>query len=123
VAQRISPLARSIFFGDLERAVDELFEDLLVSRWRGPVMAQGSVIDRGPHYEVRIAAAGADPTVIEVEVSERRLHVRIPGIPRPVDHGFELPLPVETSGVVARWSQDVLEITLPKKPGRKIKVE
>jgi hypothetical protein len=30
---------------------------------------------------------------------------------------------VETSGVVARWSHDVLEITLPKKPGRKIKVE
>jgi HSP20 family molecular chaperone IbpA len=123
VAQRISPIAGTIIFGDLEHAVDQLFEDLLVSRWRGPQAAQSLVVDRGEHYEVRIGAPGADPTLIEVEVTERRLNVRIPGPARAFNHSFELPLPVETVGVIARWSGEFLEIKLPKKPGRKIKVE
>jgi len=81
------------------------------------------VVDRGGHYEVRVAAAVADPRRMEVEVSERRLHVRIPEAASPVDRVFELAYAVDPAGVTARWTRGVLEIRLPKKRGRKIKIE
>jgi len=56
-------------------------------------------------------------------VNERRLTVRIPDLARPIDHSFELPQTVDAAAVTARWIRDVLEIKLPKKPGRKITVE
>jgi len=123
VAERISPLVGAIVLGDLERAVDDLFEDLLLSRWRAPLLERAPVVDHGAHYEVRIQAAGADPRLIEIEVNERRLTVRIPDIARPIDHSFELPQTVDAAAVTARWIRYVLEIKLPKKPGRKITVE
>jgi HSP20 family molecular chaperone IbpA len=123
VAQRIQPAAGAIVFGDLERAVDQLFEDLLISHWRTVDSRQSPVVDRGAHYEIRITAVGADPSRMEVEVTERRVIVRIPGIARPVDYSFELAHAVDAAGVTARWLRDVLEIILPKKPGRKVKVE
>jgi HSP20 family molecular chaperone IbpA len=123
VAQRIRPFAGEIAFGDFERAVDQLFDDLLLSRWRTPGFEYAPVVDHGGHYEVRIAAAGADPRRMEVEVTERRLHVRISGIARPVDRSFELAHAVDPAGVTARWTRGVLEIRLPKKRGHKIRIE
>lgn len=123
MAQRIRPITGEIAFGDFERAVDQLFEDLLLSRWRIPAFEYAPVVDHGGYYEVHIAAAGADPNRIEVEVTERRLHVRIAGVARPVDRSFELAHAVDPAGVTARWTREVLEIRLPKKSGRKIKIE
>lgn len=123
MAQRVPPIGGPITFGDFERAVDQLFEDMLLSRWRAPAVERALVIDHGAYYEARIAAAGADPRLMEIEVSERRLRVRMPGTARPVDHTFELSHAVYPAGVTARWRGEVLEITLPKKRGRKIKVE
>lgn len=121
MAQRVRPISE-IAFGDFERAVDQLFEDLLLSRWR-PGFEYAPVVDRGGHYEVRIAAADADPDRMEVEVTERRLHVRIVGVARPVDRSFELAHAVDPAGVTARLTRGVLEIRLPKKRGHKIRIE
>lgn len=123
MAQRIRPIVGETAFSDFERAVDQLFEDLLLSRWRTTEYEHAPVVDHGDHYEVRIAAAGADPRRMEVEVTERRLHVRIAGAARPVDRTFELTHAIEPAEVTARWKRGILEIKLPKKRGRKIKVE
>ncbi len=100
-----------------------MFEDLLLSRWRAREYEHAPVVDYGDHYEVRIAAAGADPRRMEVEATERRLHVRIAGAARPIDRTFELMHAIEPEGVTAQWKHGVLEIQLPKKRGRKIEVE
>lgn len=121
MAQRIRPTG-GIAFGDFERAVDQLFEDLLLSRWRHD-FEYAPVVDHGGYYEVRIAAADADPDRTEVEVTERRLHVRIEGVARSVDQSFELAHPVEASGVTARLTRGVLEILLPKKRVHRVRIE
>jgi HSP20 family molecular chaperone IbpA len=110
---------------DFARAVDELFDDLLITRWREPGgFGRGaSVIDRGAAYEVRLAAPGYDPKALEVEVSERRLVVRIPGPLGMAEHAFDFAHPVESEGVNARWRDGTLVIVLPKKPGRRVVVE
>jgi HSP20 family molecular chaperone IbpA len=112
---------------EFERAFDQVFEDLLISRWRGPSRGAAFdnpfVVDKGAQYEIRIAATGADPRQTEVEVSERRLLVRMPGAAGVKQSAFEFPYPVDAEGVTARLDRGVLVIILPKKQGRKIEVE
>ncbi len=71
----------TITLRDFERACDELFDEWL-GRWRGGaatgVSAGAVVVDRGEEYEVRVEAAVEDPKVIDVEISEAGLIVRIP---------------------------------------------
>jgi len=115
-------------FQQFEKAFDELFEDLLITRWRSggrsagrhPGMAR--VVELEDRYEVQIANVRAEPGQIEIEATERRLHVRISGaegkLERMVDfHGL-----VDAELVSAHLEDGTLRITLPKKRARKVQV-
>jgi len=126
VASRTPQGSGPIRFGDFARAVDELFEDLLITRWREnrrPTLERPLVSDRGPHYEVKVATTAADPSAMEVEVSDLRLVVRFPGPVGPVEHTFEFAHPVESEAVSAKWNSGLLAIVLPKKRGRRVTVQ
>ena len=113
-------------FGDFARAVDELFEDLLIARWRESrrrTLERRQVDDHGLHYEVKIATEGIEPKALEVEVSDLRLVVRFPGPAGAVEHIFNFTQPVESEAVSAKWNAGVLSIILPKKRGRRVTVE
>jgi HSP20 family molecular chaperone IbpA len=113
-------------FGDFARAVDELFEDLLIARWRENrrrTLERPRVIDHGLHYEVKVATAGAEAKALEVEVSDLRLVVRFPGSAGAVENTFNFAQPVESEAVSAKWNAGVLSIILPKKRGRRVTVE
>jgi HSP20 family molecular chaperone IbpA len=113
-------------FGDFARAVDELFEDLLIARWRENrrrTLERPLVNDHGLHYEVKIVTGGADASAIEVEVSDLRLIVRFPGSAEVVENTFNFAQPVECEAVSAKWNSGVLSIVLPKKRGRRVTVE
>ncbi len=115
-----------IRFGDFARAVDELFDDLLITRWREnrrPTFERPLVSDRGAHYEVTVVTATADARAMEVEVSDLRLVVRFAGPVGPVEHTVDLAHPVESEAVSAKWNAGLLVIVLPKKRGRRVIVE
>jgi HSP20 family molecular chaperone IbpA len=125
VAQRQAVRSGSITIGEFDRAVNELFEDLLISRWRGRGAAayeDALVTERDVHYEVRISAGGIDPRLMEVEAGERRLRVRLPGRIGAAERIFDFPYPIDPDGVTARLIGGTLLVVLPKKRGRKIKV-
>jgi HSP20 family molecular chaperone IbpA len=128
VASRTPAGGGPIRFGDFARAVDELFDDLLITRWREnrrPTLERPLVSESGPHYEVKVATGKIDPKAIEVEVSDLRLIVRFPGPAGAVEHTFNFALPVEIEAVSAKWDSGagVLGIVLPKKRGRRVTVE
>jgi HSP20 family molecular chaperone IbpA len=126
VASRTPKDGGLIRFGDFTRAVDELLDDLLITRWREsrrPTFERPLVIDRGAHYEVTVATATADARAIEVEVSDSLMVVRFAGPVGPVEHTFDFAHPVESDAVNAKWNSGLLEIVLPKKRGRRVTVE
>ena len=127
MASRTSPKSPSFTLGEFDRTVDQLFEELLISRWRGPHHRGGPghalVLDHDIHFEVRIAAAVSDPAGIEVEVAERRLHVRIASPTGPAENVFDLSSAVDPDRVTARWERGTLYIILPKKRGRRVEVK
>lgn len=126
VASRILQGDGPIRFGDFARAVDELFDDLLITRWREkrrPSFERPLLSDRGAQYEVTVATATADASAIEVEVSDLRLVVRFPGPVGAVEHTFDFAHPVECEAVSAKWNSGLLAIVLPKKRGRRVTVE
>ncbi len=80
-------------------------------------------------YEVALLLVGADPETLDVQVEGNLLRVtgERSGIPETATRRFvlerptgrfersvELPAPVATDGVVARYERGVLRITLPK---------
>ncbi len=116
---------------DFERACDELFEEWL-GRWRGGGSAAGgagaiagaAVLDRDQEYEVRIEAPVENPEVIEVEVNQADLVVRIPAGTYPaVERRMTFAHAIDRDRTVARWTDGVLTIVLPKSRGRRIKVQ
>ncbi|HLK87632.1 MAG TPA: Hsp20/alpha crystallin family protein [Candidatus Binataceae bacterium] len=116
---------------EFERACDELFDEWL-GRWRGGGPAAGSaggiagavVVDRGQEYEVRIEAPVENPEVIEVEVNQVDLVVRIPAGTYPaVERRMTFASAIDRDRTVARWADGVLTIVLPKSRGRRIKVQ
>jgi HSP20 family molecular chaperone IbpA len=115
-----------ITVADFERAIDEFFEEMLISPWRksaqGVAIEPTQVTDRGDHYEVRLAMPGADPERIEVEVSGQRLSVRAPGRNRIFESAYSLAVPIDEDKVAARWSEDTLVVNLPKQKPKRIKV-
>lgn len=117
----------TIALREFERACDELFDEWL-GRWRGGASAVASggavVVDRGEEYEVRIQAAVEDPEVIDVEVSEAGLIVRVPAGARPgVVRTMSFAQPVDRERTTARWASGMLTIVLPKLRGRRVKVQ
>jgi HSP20 family molecular chaperone IbpA len=116
----------AIAAGDFERTCDELFDELLGSWRRGtaPGVAPMVAVDRGGHYEVRIAADVADPRTLVVEVTGATLRVRVPeGALPPIEHSVSFAHPVDRERTTARWARGVLTITVPKQRGRRVKIE
>ena len=115
---------------EFERACDELFDEWL-GRWRDRsgaigtgVIAGAVMVDRGEEYEVRIEAPVENPEVIEVEVNQADLVVRIPAGARPaLERRISFAQPIDRDRTVARWADGVLTIVLPKSRGRRIKVQ
>ena len=111
---------------NFERACDELFDEWL-GRWHGAVPAASSgavLVDRGEEYEVRIEAAVEDPEVIDVELGEAGLIVRIPAGAHPaVERRMTFAQPVDRERTAARWAGGILTIVLPKLRGRRVRVQ
>jgi HSP20 family molecular chaperone IbpA len=110
----------AINLGDLQSEIDQLFDDLLIQRWRlsGPIGESEHAIvhDYGDRYEVRIAMGDADPRDIEVDATENRLTVRVPGEAAGVCEGtFSFSEPIQSDAVRARVVREKLAIVLPKK--------
>ncbi|MBE3605026.1 hypothetical protein IMX07_15510 [bacterium] len=126
MAARLSSHREIRAFGDFESVFDELFDEFLVGRWRPTSLraaGRALIVDRGAEYEVTLAAANADPRLIEVEAGDRRLVVRIPGAAGVHESVFDFPAAIDSDRVRALWRGGALQITLPKRPVRRISVE
>jgi HSP20 family molecular chaperone IbpA len=115
-----------ISVADFERAFDEFFDEMLISRWRRAAdsgdLEHSQVIEGPEHYEMRIAVPNADPNLIEVEVSGQRLLVRAPGPDGTFERSYSFAVPIEDAAVQARWSDHTLVIVVPKQKPKRIKV-
>jgi HSP20 family molecular chaperone IbpA len=116
----------STTFADFDRAFDQLFEDLLLSRWRGrarrTALDDAAVIESETEYRVQIDASGIGPDRMEVEASGRRLVVRMAGPAGARINTLDFSHAIDPDGVTARLAGGALEIVLPKKRGRIIEV-
>jgi HSP20 family molecular chaperone IbpA len=117
-------IRRGFGLEDFQRSFDEFFDELLIDRWRGATsdtLERGQVLDGRDHYQVRVAAAGVDPSKIDIEVIGQRLTVRVPAQPGGmIEHKFVFSEAVDGDKTTARWSEGTLIITLPKGKGRRI---
>jgi HSP20 family molecular chaperone IbpA len=111
-------------FQEFERAFDELFEDLLISRWRCAGRSQGraQVLDLGDKYEVQIVGLQVESGKVEIEATDRRLILRVIGPKGKVERFVDFQQPIDADAVSAHMEEGRLKITLPKKPVRKIKI-
>lgn len=111
---------------DFERAIDEFFDEMLISRWRSVApeeFERAQVLDLPDAYQVRIAIPGADPGTIAVEMSGQKLCVRAPaGRDGTFESAYSFAVPVDDHAVEANWSQGVLTVRVPKQKPRIIKV-
>lgn len=117
----------TITLRDFERACDELFDEWL-GRWRGGAASGASagavVLDRGEEYEVRVEAVVEDPGVIEIDVNQADLIVRIPAGAYPaIERRMTFAQPVDHERTTAHWADGELTIVLPKLRGRRVKVQ
>ncbi len=118
-----SKLMLATLIGDeFDRTFNEVFEDILITRWRRPARVRNfgnaRVAEDEEVYRVKIALPGADPQKLEVEVSEWRLTVRIPTVQGHQESTFDFSHRVDTERVVARFEAGTLEVILPKTSGR-----
>jgi HSP20 family molecular chaperone IbpA len=110
------------------RTFDELFDDLLIQRWRlTPIVTESEhaiVRDYDDHYEVMFAAGGIDPDAVEIEVGERRLTVRIANEASGTrERSFSFAESVEREAVTAKAAGETLLIVLPKiRRARRVRV-
>ena len=113
---------------DFDRAFDQFFDELLIDRWKcgtesGP-FERAQVMELSDRYEVRVAALGADPEKIQVEVSGQRLALRMPEqLGRIVQRSFSFSDSIDAETSTAKWAQGTLIITLPKKKARRISLK
>ena len=117
----------SIIGDEFERTLDELFEDILITRWRPQArirnFGDALVAEDEEVYRIKIALPDIDPQELEVEVSEWRLRVRLPVGSGHQERTFDFAHRVEIERVSARFDAGTLEIILPKASGRKIEVQ
>jgi HSP20 family molecular chaperone IbpA len=111
---------------EFDRAFNEVFEDLLINRWRGPGhvrnFGKALVAEDEEKYRVTIALPDADPQTLEVEVSEWRLTVRTPAADGREENTLDFSHRIDTERVTARFEGGILEVMVPKARGRKIEV-
>jgi|SRR6185437_4928008 len=115
--------ARGIFdsITEFERAFESLFDELLISRWRGND-SRTTVLDLGDHYQVRMTGIVVDPKKLDIEASERRLIVRIAGEITSGERIVNFRHPIDPTAVSARIIDGGLEVILAKPHKRKIAV-
>lgn len=111
---------------EFDRAFNEVFEDLLIKRWRGPgrvrSLGKALVVEDEENYRVKIALPDADPQKLEVEVSEWRLSVRSTAEDGQEENTLDFSHRIDTEHVTARFEGGILEVMVPKARGRKIEV-
>lgn len=111
---------------EFDRAFNEVFEDLLITRWRGPRSVRNFgnalVVEDEENYRVTITVPDADPEELAVEVSEWRLAVRTPTARGREESTLDFSHRIDTERVTARFEAGILEVTVPKARGRKIEV-
>ncbi len=112
---------------DFERALDEFFDEMLISRWRRAAdpdrFDNAQIVDLEDRYEIRIAIPNVDPNRVEIEVSGQRLSVRAPVGPEgTLESVYSFSGPIESDAVRARWSEQSLLIIVPKQKPKRIKV-
>lgn len=101
---------------DFERALDQMFDDLLIGRWRPPGgERQPMLVTESPGaYEIRLASGGLRPEQLEVETTRFslvvRAHQRGGGWTRQLNFSH----PVDIARVSARWDAGVLTVIAPK---------
>src|ERR1700751_1669549 len=103
---------------EFHRAFHEVFEDLLITRWRGPrsvrIFGRASVEEDEEKYHVKIALPDADAQELAVEVSEWRLTVRKPSVQGREESTLDFSHPIDTERVTARFESGILEVRGPK---------
>ncbi len=111
---------------EFDRAFNELFEDLLIKRWRGPAGARtfgrAVVAENEENYRVKVAVPEVDPEKVVVEVSEWRLTVLVPTAEGREKNTIDFAHCIDTEHVTARFEGGILEVMLPKARARKIEV-
>jgi HSP20 family molecular chaperone IbpA len=111
---------------DFERALDEFFDEMLISRWRRvperDEFENAQVLDHPDRYEVRIAVPNVNPEHIEIEVAGQRLSVRAPGAEGTFETAYSFAVPIEAEAVEARWAEHTLIVIVPKQKPKRIKV-
>jgi HSP20 family molecular chaperone IbpA len=111
---------------EFDRAFNEVFEDLLIKRWRksGRVRDLGKalVVEDEESYRIKIALPDADPQKLEVEVSEWRMAVRTAMALGREENTLDFSHRIDTERVTARFEAGMLEVLAPKARGRKIEV-
>jgi HSP20 family molecular chaperone IbpA len=117
----------AIGIADFERAIDEFFDEMLISRWRRARMPDefenAQILDHADHYEVRIAAPLVDPERIEIDVAGQRLSVRAPvGSEGIFETAYSFAAPIEAEAVQAQWNDHMLIVIVPKQKPKRIKV-
>lgn len=103
-----------------------MFDELLVARWRGRPGSGGIrlvAVDQGESYQVTIPTTDADPQTMELEVSDHSLRLSMPSWNGSAQNTCHFPHPIDSERVTASWRDGVLQVTLPKKRGRRIVVE
>ena len=108
---------------DFARLCDELFDDLLIQRWRQRDGERIVAVDLGESYEVKINAENTDPHAIELEVSDHVLQLRLPRVGGTGRHSCRFSQAIDSERVTANWRDGVLHISLPKRMPRRIPVE
>jgi HSP20 family molecular chaperone IbpA len=119
-------LSASMIREEFDRAFNEVFEDLLIRRWRGPArvrnFGKAQVVEDDKAYRVKIVLPDADPRQLEVEVGAWRLAVRIPTAQGREENTFDFSHRVDMELVTARFEAGILEVLVPKARGGKIEV-
>jgi HSP20 family molecular chaperone IbpA len=111
---------------EFARTFDEVFEDLLIKRWRPPGrvrnFGKAQVVEDEESYRIKIALPDADPKKLEVEVSEWRMAVRSLMTHGRDENTLDFSHRIEIERVTARFEAGILEVHAPKAHGRKIEV-
>jgi HSP20 family molecular chaperone IbpA len=118
MVQEVYPVPRfTPIVADFQRDFDELFDELLIGRWRTPAVESepAMVLEHENAYEVRLCTGAFKPSELEVVVNEKNLTVTATRADNPWNRQLKFTDPVQTENVTAKWANRILTIVLPKK--------
>jgi HSP20 family molecular chaperone IbpA len=107
---------------DFQREFDELFDEILIGRWRTPATASepAMVLEHKDCYEARVCTGAFKPSELDLQVTEDRLKVRARQGAGGGSWERQLTFSdtIETEMVTAKWAKGILTVVLPKKDKR-----